>query len=127
MNRLNELKANAPAIELMTPIDDDQTPASGIPTLTPIIYLRFYQSILLLGTSGNLQQFYRDIEIIKKHIDLIKTATTKIANLNYIAIQATTKQQEESAAAELQPTLAATNKKAAYTKQFIQRLNDENK
>ena len=73
---------------------------------------------------GNfMQDFFSGVELVKQNIMAIRTATKRIADINQNVILATTSEKESELSAELTPLLNDTNKKAAYSKQLLQRYN----
>eukprot|EP01039_Chlorochromonas_danica_P005753 gene5753-6337_t len=113
MDRLQELKRNAPAAaeDIGVDIENDK-------------------GLVNSGSRGQshseyMQQFFADVEIIKANIIIIKEATRKIADINQNVLQATTADKEQDFSSELEPLIKSTNKKAADAKQFLQALRQQ--
>jgi hypothetical protein len=99
-DRLAELKKGAP------PAEDPQPTGSD--------------SLIPKDTSF-MQDFFSGVELVKQNILAIRMATKRIADINQNVILATTSEKEAELSAELTPLLNETNKKAAYSKQLLQR------
>mmetsp|Transcript_20346 Transcript_20346/g.22105 ORF Transcript_20346/g.22105 Transcript_20346/m.22105 type:complete len:316 (+) Transcript_20346:253-1200(+) len=116
MNRLDELKRNAPPLDDITvEVDSDRglvnNGGGG------------------KGGKGNeqLNEFFNDVEIVKRNIAIIKEATRKISEINQNVVQATTADKESDYSSELESVISETNKKAAGTKQLLQKLQEDTK
>eukprot|EP01040_Poterioochromonas_malhamensis_P009088 gene9088-9843_t len=117
MNRLDELKRNAPPLDDITvEVDSDRVGlvnngGGG------------------KGGKGNeqLNEFFNDVEIVKRNIAIIKEATRKISEINQNVVQATTADKESDYSSELESVISETNKKAAGTKQLLQKLQEDTK
>eukprot|EP00286_Rhodomonas_abbreviata_P020037 CAMPEP_0181295422 /NCGR_PEP_ID=MMETSP1101-20121128/4143_1 /TAXON_ID=46948 /ORGANISM="Rhodomonas abbreviata, Strain Caron Lab Isolate" /LENGTH=288 /DNA_ID=CAMNT_0023400181 /DNA_START=121 /DNA_END=984 /DNA_ORIENTATION=- len=72
-----------------------------------------------------MQEFFGDVEIVKKNIVVIKESTRKIAEINQNVLQATTSDREQDYSHELEPLVKSTNKKASLAKQLLQRLRED--
>ncbi len=81
------------------------------------------------GGKGNeqLNEFFNDVEIVKRNIAIIKEATRKISEINQNVVQATTADKESDYSSELESVISETNKKAAGTKQLLQKLQEDTK
>lgn len=78
------------------------------------------------SSGGNFMSgFFKDVEIVKQNIVIIKNATKRVADINQQVVLATTSEREHDVSGELQPILIETNKKAAQAKAFLQALRDE--
>ena len=77
------------------------------------------------GSSGGMQEFFKDVEIVKQNIVVIKNATKTIGDINQQVLLATTSEREAELTSNLAPILADTNKKAAFAKAILQKLRDE--
>mmetsp|Transcript_23950 Transcript_23950/g.35158 ORF Transcript_23950/g.35158 Transcript_23950/m.35158 type:complete len:307 (-) Transcript_23950:220-1140(-) len=108
-DRLTELKKGAAASPENVGID--MTP-TGTDSLIP-------------KESNFMQDFFSGVELVKQNIMSIRVATKRIAQINQDVILATTSEKESELSAELTPLLAETNKRAALSKQILQRLGEE--
>jgi hypothetical protein len=72
-----------------------------------------------------MQEFFKDVEIVKQNIVVIKNATKTIGDINQQVLLATTSEREAELTSNLAPILAETNKKAAFAKAILQKLRDE--
>jgi t-SNARE complex subunit (syntaxin) len=70
-------------------------------------------------------QFFSDIDLLKKNINTIKEASTKMSDLTQETILATSNEKESELSSEINPLISTTNKKGAFTKQMLQKLKDE--
>lgn len=77
------------------------------------------------GGNAFMQEFFGDVDIVRSNIHAIEEATKKISAINQSVILATTTEKEQGMGADLQPIIAATNKKAAVAKQLLQRLRED--
>jgi t-SNARE complex subunit (syntaxin) len=75
--------------------------------------------------SASMQQFFKDVELVKKHILVIRNSTKRVAEINQQVILATTNESENEESQELQLLITDTNKKAAIAKQMLKKLNEE--
>jgi t-SNARE complex subunit (syntaxin) len=76
-------------------------------------------------TKSGTSQFFSDIDMLKKNINLIKENTSKISDLTQETILATSNEKESELSAEVNPIITDTNKKGVYTKKLLQGLKDE--
>mmetsp|Transcript_3978 Transcript_3978/g.4062 ORF Transcript_3978/g.4062 Transcript_3978/m.4062 type:complete len:302 (+) Transcript_3978:133-1038(+) len=72
-----------------------------------------------------LQDFFSDVDVVKKQIIVIRQATTRITDINQQVILATTAEQEQKLSLELGPIVQETNSKAAVSKALLQRLRED--
>jgi t-SNARE complex subunit (syntaxin) len=72
-----------------------------------------------------MQQFFSDVELVKKHILVIRNSTKRVAEINQQVVLATTSESEHEESQELQVLVTETNKKAAIAKQLLKKLNEE--
>lgn len=72
-----------------------------------------------------MQQFFKDVELVKKHILVIRNSTKRVAEINQQVVLATTNESENEESRELQLLITDTNKKAAITKQMLKKMNEE--
>ena len=81
------------------------------------------------GGKGNehLSDFFNDVEVVKRNIAIIKEATRKIIEINQNVVQATTADKESDYSSELESVISETNKKAAGTKQLLQKMQEDTK
>lgn len=75
--------------------------------------------------SVSMQQFFSDVELVKKHILVIRNSTKRVADINQQVVLATTSESEHEESQELQLLVTETNKKAAIAKQLLKKLNEE--
>lgn len=68
-----------------------------------------------------MHDFFQNVEIVKNNIIAIKNATKRVSEINQDVILATTSEKEAELSAELTPLISETNKKAAFSKQMLQR------
>jgi hypothetical protein len=68
-----------------------------------------------------MQDFFGNVELVKQNIMAIRQATKRIGQINQDVILASTSEKESELSAELTPLIADTNKKAAFSKQLLQR------
>ena len=99
-DRLAELKKGAP------PPPEDAQPTG---------------SDALIPKDNFMQDFFSGVELVKQNILAIRIATKRITEINQNVKLATTSEKESELSAELTPLLNETNKKAAYSKQLLQR------
>jgi|EP00605_Chrysophyceae_sp_TOSAG23-4_P002085 t-SNARE complex subunit (syntaxin) len=72
-----------------------------------------------------LTDFFGDVELVKKNINLIKNVTKRIGEIQQQVILATTNDKESELSAELKPLVEETNKKANIAKQMLQKLRED--
>ena len=72
-----------------------------------------------------LTDFFGDVELVKKNINLIKNVTKGIGEIQQQVILATTNDKESELSAELKPLVEETNKKANIAKQMLQKLRED--
>eukprot|EP01006_Ploeotia_vitrea_P006511 TRINITY_DN13410_c0_g1_i1.p1 TRINITY_DN13410_c0_g1~~TRINITY_DN13410_c0_g1_i1.p1 ORF type:complete len:309 (-),score=21.07 TRINITY_DN13410_c0_g1_i1:97-1023(-) len=79
------------------------------------------------GTSGNgsMDQFFSDVELVKKNITAIKTASKSVTDINQKVALATTAEKESSLSEALKPVIKDANKKAQVSKQILQHLRED--
>eukprot|EP01041_Mallomonas_annulata_P005452 gene5452-10959_t len=72
-----------------------------------------------------MQDFFADVDIVKKQIIVIRQATKTISEINHQVVLATTAEKEQELSTGLSPIVTETNAKAAVAKNLLQRLRDE--
>ena len=77
--------------------------------------------------NDQLQEFFQDVEVANKNISIIKEASRKISDINQNVVQATTPDKESDYSQELQSVISETNKKAAFTKQLLTKMQEDTK
>lgn len=77
----------------------------------------------LVQTSA-LTEFFGDIEIVKKTINLIKDATKRINEIQQAVVLATTNEKEAEESRDLEPIINHTNKSANIAKKILQKLKE---
>jgi len=77
------------------------------------------------GTSQVMQEFFKDVELVKQNILHIKNATKRIGDINQQVVLATTTEREQETAQDLGPMVTETNKRAAIAKNLLQRLRED--
>ena len=77
----------------------------------------------LVQTSA-LTEFFGDIEIVKKTINLIKDATKRINEIQQAVVLATTNEKEAEESRDLEPIISHTNKSANIAKKILQKLKE---
>jgi t-SNARE complex subunit (syntaxin) len=70
-------------------------------------------------------QFFKDVDVLKAKINVIKDATTKITDLTQEAILATSNEKESELSAEIQPVIEESNKAGQNTKKLLQLLKEQ--
>ena len=72
-----------------------------------------------------LTDFFGDVELVKKHVNVIKNVTKRIGEIQQQVVLATTNDKEAELSAELKPLVEETNKKANIAKQILQKLRED--
>ena len=72
-----------------------------------------------------LSDFFGDVELVKKNINVIKNVTKRIGEIQQQVVLATTNDKEAELSAELKPLVEETNKKANIAKQILQKLRED--
>jgi t-SNARE complex subunit (syntaxin) len=72
-----------------------------------------------------LTEFFGDVELVKKHVNVIKNVTKRIGEIQQQVVLATTNDKEAELSAELKPLVEETNKKANIAKQILQKLRED--
>jgi hypothetical protein len=68
-----------------------------------------------------MQEFFETVEIVKQNILAIRISTKRIGEINQQVVLATTSDREAELSTELTPLVNETNKKAAVSKQLLQK------
>ena len=68
-----------------------------------------------------MQEFFETVEIVKQNILAIRISTKRIGEINQQVVLATTSEREAQLSTELTPLVNETNKKAALSKQLLQK------
>ena len=76
---------------------------------------------------GAMDAFFRDVDSIKEDIEMIEKVTKRIAEINEESVLSVSEAREKELSQEMQPLIAATNKRAKKTKNLLSVLKDENK
>ena len=72
-----------------------------------------------------MEQFFADIEQVKKHIGVITESTAHVADINQRVLLAANSEKEQGLSDELKPVLNNANKKAHVAKQILQKLRED--
>jgi t-SNARE complex subunit (syntaxin) len=72
-----------------------------------------------------LTEFFGDVELVKKNVNLIKNVTVRIGEIQQQVVLATTNEKEAELSAELKPLVEETNKKAQVAKLILQKLRED--
>jgi len=72
-----------------------------------------------------LTQFFGDVELVKKNVNMIKNVTIRIGEIQQQVVLATTNDKEAELSAELKPLVEETNKKANIAKGILQKLRED--
>lgn len=72
-----------------------------------------------------LTEFFGDVELVKKNVNLIKNVTIRIGEIQQQVVLATTNDKEAELSAELKPLVEETNKKANNAKGILQKLRED--
>lgn len=72
-----------------------------------------------------MKDFFGVVDVVKKHILIIRQATKSIGEINQQVNLATTSDREQELSAELGPLINDTNKKAAIAKALLQKIREE--
>jgi t-SNARE complex subunit (syntaxin) len=76
---------------------------------------------------GAMDAFFRDVDSIKEDIEVIEKVTKRIGEINEESVLSVSEAREKELSQEMQPLIAATNKRAKKTKNLLSVLKDENK
>lgn len=79
---------------------------------------------LVPGQNSQLNEFFGDIEIVKKAINMIKTATLKIGDIQQQVVLATTNEKEAEESKDLEAVIMHTNKSAQVAKGILTKLKE---
>lgn len=74
-----------------------------------------------------MDAFFRDVDSIKKDIEMIEKVTKRIAEINEESVLSVSEAREKELSQEMQPLISATNARAKKTKNLLSVLKDENK
>mmetsp|Transcript_56667 Transcript_56667/g.67884 ORF Transcript_56667/g.67884 Transcript_56667/m.67884 type:complete len:324 (-) Transcript_56667:136-1107(-) len=69
--------------------------------------------------NAQMDQFFKDVEVVKQNIELIKASTKRIGEINEEAILATDSETEAKLSAQLDPIIKQTNKSAKGAKTML--------
>lgn len=72
-----------------------------------------------------LTDFFGDVELVKKNVNVIKQVTKRISEIQQQVVLATTNDKESELSSELKPMVEDTNKKANLAKQLLQKLRED--
>lgn len=72
-----------------------------------------------------LTEFFGDVELVKKNVNMIKNVTIRISEIQQQVVLATTNDKEAELSAELKPLVEETNKKANIAKGILQKLRED--
>lgn len=72
-----------------------------------------------------MKDFFGIVDVVKKHILIIRQATKSIGEINQQVNLATTSDREQELSAELGPLINDTNKKASIAKSLLQKIREE--
>ena len=72
-----------------------------------------------------MEQFFADVEVVKKQIAIITHSSKHISDINQRVVLATTAEKEQELSDELKPVLSDANKKAQVAKQILQKLRED--
>ena len=72
-----------------------------------------------------MENFFNEVDSIKKDIEAVAAATKKIGKINEEAISATTTDKENELSRQLRPLIDSTNKRARRTKTLLGLLKEE--
>ena len=72
-----------------------------------------------------MENFFNEVDSIKKDIEAVSDATKKIGKINEEAISATTTDKENELSRQLRPLIDSTNKRARRTKTLLGLLKEE--
>ncbi len=74
---------------------------------------------------ANMDQFFKDLDLLKEDIEAIRRATKRIEEINEEALMATSDRDEADLSNELRPLIDQTNKQAKKTKNTLGLLKEE--
>ena len=94
------------------------------PTHPPTPHSLTPPASLVPGQNSQLNEFFGDIEIVKKAINMIKAATQRIGEIQQQVVLATTNEKEAEESKDLEPIILATNKSANVAKGILQKLKE---
>lgn len=77
-------------------------------------------------SSGSfMQEFFHEVEVVKEGIKAVKEATSRIQDIAEDSLMAVSEKAEAELSKELEPIIAAANKRAKQTKEILKQMKDE--
>jgi len=91
------------------------------------VYIDIREDDSLTGKKDKsvLTEFFGDVELVKKNVNMIKNVTIRIGEIQQQVVLATTNDKEAELSAELKPLVEETNKKANIAKGILQKLRED--
>jgi t-SNARE complex subunit (syntaxin) len=91
------------------------------------VYIDIKEDDSLTGKKDKsvLTEFFGDVELVKKNVNMIKNVTVRIGEIQQQVVLATTNDKEAELSAELKPLVEETNKKANIAKGILQKLRED--
>lgn len=83
------------------------------------------ESLMGKHEEGFLSDFFSTVDVVKQHILALRQATKRVVEINQQVVLATTAEREAALSTQLAPLVAETNKKAANSKQLLQKLKEQ--